>query len=219
MIPGREGKQCRERWFNHLAPNVCKDEWTPEEQYTLYLAFKVHNSRWTKLTAYLPRRTENSIKNHWNSIMKRNIYSLQKQLEQQLKEDQSGLHFSGPKEFASYLLDLHILALNPPTPAESSGPLHIPLEGQSHDSESFLKDCADSELTMENSPLTGDADNSEDLQSRQSFSDYCSYFMKESSASSMLDFEDLDQTSQHLQVISEEETLKAEQVLNDMLSF
>ena len=31
QIPGRIGKQCRERWFNHLSPNVNKERWTEEE--------------------------------------------------------------------------------------------------------------------------------------------------------------------------------------------
>ncbi|CAN0488195.1 unnamed protein product, partial [Laminaria digitata] len=38
MLPGRLGKQCRERWFNHLDPTVKKSEWTPREDEVLFNA-------------------------------------------------------------------------------------------------------------------------------------------------------------------------------------
>lgn len=36
-MPGREGKQCRERWHNHLSPSIKKTPWTPTEQWILFL--------------------------------------------------------------------------------------------------------------------------------------------------------------------------------------
>lgn len=38
LLPGRLGKQCRERWFNHLDPTVKKTEWTPHEDEVLFNA-------------------------------------------------------------------------------------------------------------------------------------------------------------------------------------
>jgi Myb-like DNA-binding protein FlbD len=39
-IPGRVGKQCRERWHNHLNPNVNKTAWDEEQEFLLYLVIK-----------------------------------------------------------------------------------------------------------------------------------------------------------------------------------
>ena len=70
---GREGKQCRERWHNHLNPNILKDNWTDEEDLRLYLLYRLYGSKWSILSFLFSGRTDNSIKNHWNSIMKKKI--------------------------------------------------------------------------------------------------------------------------------------------------
>lgn len=70
-LPGRIGKQCRERWYNHLCPSIKKAEWSPEEKWVLFLGHSLHGSQWRKMTALLPGRTDNSIKNCWNSSLKK----------------------------------------------------------------------------------------------------------------------------------------------------
>lgn len=74
-MPGRDSKQCRDRWLNHLDPNVRKTifkAWTPEEDRKLVNFIQKHGTRWRLMQmTILPERTELTIKNRWNSSFKR----------------------------------------------------------------------------------------------------------------------------------------------------
>lgn len=74
-LPGRIGKQCRERWHNHLNPAINKEAWTQEEELALIRAHQIYGNRWAELTKFLPGRTDNAIKNHWNSSVKKKLDS------------------------------------------------------------------------------------------------------------------------------------------------
>jgi hypothetical protein len=71
FIKGRNGKQCRERWFNSLNPHVIKGNWTTEEDYKLFYYYNKFGGKWSKIFIYFVGRSENSVKNRFYSTLRR----------------------------------------------------------------------------------------------------------------------------------------------------
>ncbi|KAL1523885.1 hypothetical protein AB1Y20_018804 [Prymnesium parvum] len=72
FLNARNGKQCRERWRNHLRPELNKGEWTPEEDVEIWDRVQQLGTKWAQISEqFMPCRTDNDIKNRWNSIIRK----------------------------------------------------------------------------------------------------------------------------------------------------
>ncbi|XP_076935588.1 uncharacterized protein LOC143602313 [Bidens hawaiensis] len=69
----RCGKSCRLRWANHLRPNLKKGAFTLEEEWKIIHLHSRFGNKWARIALHLPGRTDNEIKNYWNTRLKRRI--------------------------------------------------------------------------------------------------------------------------------------------------
>lgn len=70
-IPGRSGKQCRERWMNSLCPDIKRGDWTPSEDAVILESYKQFGPKWTLIASFLPGRPDNSIKNRFYAHLRK----------------------------------------------------------------------------------------------------------------------------------------------------
>ncbi|KAL1824208.1 hypothetical protein ACET3Z_010986 [Daucus carota] len=74
----RCGKSCRLRWLNYLRPNIKHGDFSHEEDNIICTLYMSIGSRWSIIAAQLPGRTDNDIKNYWNTRLKKKLLGKQR---------------------------------------------------------------------------------------------------------------------------------------------
>ncbi|XP_074559602.1 transcription factor MYB63-like [Curcuma longa] len=82
----RCGKSCRLRWINYLRPDIKRGNFTAEEEKTIIGLHKLLGNKWSRIAACLPGRTDNEIKNVWNTHLKKRLRSEDEEIRVEVSE-------------------------------------------------------------------------------------------------------------------------------------
>ncbi|XP_068331688.1 transcription factor WER-like [Pyrus communis] len=75
----RSGKRCRLRWLNHLSPNVKRGVFSEEEEDLIIRLHNLLGNRWSLIARRVPGRTDNQVKNYWNTHLYKKLNAIKKQ--------------------------------------------------------------------------------------------------------------------------------------------
>ncbi|KAL8490968.1 hypothetical protein ACS0TY_022832 [Phlomoides rotata] len=107
---GRSGNSCRLRWLNYLSPDIRRGEFTDEEMLLILTLHHELGNRWSRIAQQLPGRTDNDIKNFWNTRVKKEA----KRLNCDVESDEF-------RHIMTARLTERVLASSLSTPAEPGG--------------------------------------------------------------------------------------------------
>ncbi|XP_049363373.1 transcription factor MYB106-like [Solanum verrucosum] len=72
----RCGRSCRLRWINYLRPNIKRGKFSSEEERTIFQLHALLGNRWSAIASHLPNRSDNEIKNYWNTRLKKRLINM-----------------------------------------------------------------------------------------------------------------------------------------------
>ncbi|CAN6476313.1 unnamed protein product [Victoria cruziana] len=98
----RCAKSCRLRWTNYLRPDLKHERFTSEEEELIVKLHETIGSRWSLIAAQLPGRTDNDVKNYWNTKLKKKL-------------SQMGIDHVTHKPFSQIIADYATIGLTKPT--------------------------------------------------------------------------------------------------------
>ncbi|KAI3870472.1 hypothetical protein MKX03_022665 [Papaver bracteatum] len=119
----RCGKSCRLRWANHLRPNLKKGSFSPEEEHLILELHSKLGNKWARMAAQLPGRTDNEIKNYWNTRVKRRQRAGLPLYPENLQRQSSSLSFQLPNQNQSN--DLQFSSFQQQKPSFSTSPFSL----------------------------------------------------------------------------------------------
>jgi hypothetical protein len=85
LMPGRDSRQCKERWSHYLSPNIVQARWTKFEDELLEQQVAQHGHRWKMFEALFPGRVDISIKNRYNVLFRQKRRQIRAAMKQRTK--------------------------------------------------------------------------------------------------------------------------------------
>ncbi|KAK7391412.1 hypothetical protein VNO78_19828 [Psophocarpus tetragonolobus] len=150
----RTGKSCRLRWLNYLKPDIKRGNISSSEEDLIIRLHTLLGNRWSLIAGRLPGRTDNEIKNYWNTYLRKkvehnsNIIPMKLKMESpQSSKNGLGIVFDPTK--SSHPITMPTRAVNDITTSWDQNPfVSIPEVAHDHCSEGFLKHFDNYDLLM-----------------------------------------------------------------------
>ncbi|KAK4838804.1 hypothetical protein QYF36_016536 [Acer negundo] len=137
----RCGKSCRLRWINYLRPDVKRGNFTIEEENTIIQLHATLGNKWAKIAAALPGRTDNEIKNVWNTSLKKKLLNFKRGAKNDYQSKESISMMSSTS--SSSTTTSNISALGKRSRAESELDVDVPQRDDSYVPKKPRESCQD----------------------------------------------------------------------------